>query len=212
MAPRRTDRGDTAELILDVAQRLVQTRGFNAFSYADIAAELGVTKASLHYHFPAKDQLGERLVTRYSQAFLQALEKLERVGAGAPTRLRGYARLYDKVLRDDRMCLCGMLAADQATLPSPMRARLKEFFDANETWLAAVLERGRAEGELHFAGAAVEEARMLVGALQGAMLVARSYREPARFRAAAARLLAGLSARGRSAPAARRGARPQHKS
>ncbi|MBV8574602.1 MAG: helix-turn-helix transcriptional regulator, partial [Acetobacteraceae bacterium] len=56
---------DTATRILDVAERLVQTRGFNAFSYADIAQALRVTKASLHYHFPTKGKLGERLIERY---------------------------------------------------------------------------------------------------------------------------------------------------
>ena len=45
---------ETSARILDIAERLVQTRGFNAFSYADIAAALHVTKATLHYHFPTK--------------------------------------------------------------------------------------------------------------------------------------------------------------
>jgi len=54
--------GDSAQRILDVAERLVQTRGFNGFSYADIAEALDVTKASLHYHFPAKSDLGARLI------------------------------------------------------------------------------------------------------------------------------------------------------
>src|SRR5215211_135610 len=54
-------RTDTADRILDLAERLVQTRGFNGFSYADIASELGLTKASLHYHFPTKAELGRCL-------------------------------------------------------------------------------------------------------------------------------------------------------
>jgi AcrR family transcriptional regulator len=44
MAPRRKPgNADTAARILDSAERLVQSRGFNGFSYADVAAELGVT-------------------------------------------------------------------------------------------------------------------------------------------------------------------------
>ena len=55
MAPTRSqNETSTPARILDVAERLVQVRGFNGFSYADVAAELGVTKASLHYHFPAR--------------------------------------------------------------------------------------------------------------------------------------------------------------
>lgn len=63
---RQSDEGDTASQILDVAERLVQSRGFNAFSYADVAAELHVSKAALHYHFAGKAELGEALLTRYT--------------------------------------------------------------------------------------------------------------------------------------------------
>jgi len=49
---------DTAERILDIAQDLIQRRGFNAFSYHDIAAPMGIRKASIHYHFPSKADLG----------------------------------------------------------------------------------------------------------------------------------------------------------
>ena len=61
---RQQDKPDTAARILDVAERLVQTRGFNGFSYADVASELDVTKASLHYHFPGKAELGQALIAR----------------------------------------------------------------------------------------------------------------------------------------------------
>ena len=71
-------RTDTADRMLDLAERLVQTRGFNGFSYADIASALEVTKASLHYHFPTKAELGRRLIERYSDAFTAALAALMR--------------------------------------------------------------------------------------------------------------------------------------
>src|SRR2546426_8783478 len=103
---------DTAQRILDVAERLVQTQGFNGFSYADIAAELGITKAALHYHFASKADLGEALIGRYSARFSEALTAIDAGTSAAPTKLRGYADLYLDVLRNQRMCLCGMLAAE----------------------------------------------------------------------------------------------------
>src|ERR1700682_1229989 len=66
---------DTSQRILDIAERLVQTRGFNGFSYADIAGTLHVTKASLHYHFPAKADLGRRLIERYERHFFDENER-----------------------------------------------------------------------------------------------------------------------------------------
>ena len=184
--------GDSAQRILDVAERLVQTRGFNGFSYADIAEALDVTKASLHYHFPSKADLGRRLIERYEQTFLAVLKGIDATGAAPREKLKRYARIYADVLRDNRMCLCGMLASDYATLPKAMKEDVRHFFDENEHWLVAVLEQGRKSGALEFKGSPLDLARVIVGSLEGAMMLARSYGEPARFDTAAERLIASL--------------------
>jgi TetR/AcrR family transcriptional repressor of nem operon len=183
----------TAQRILDVAERLVQDRGYNGFSYADIAGELGIAKASLHYHFAGKAELGEALIERYSARFAEALETIDGTLAGASAKLEAYAKLYTDVLRGDRMCLCGMLAAEYQTLPPPMRTSVISFFDSNTIWLAGVLTDGQSKQTLSFSGSPVEAAQTVLSALQGAMLVARPYGDLARFEAAAARTLASLN-------------------
>jgi TetR/AcrR family transcriptional regulator, transcriptional repressor for nem operon len=187
------DNRDTAARILDSAERLVQSRGFNGFSYADVAAELGITKASLHYHFAGKAELGQALVERYAARFAAALEEIDASGGDARAKLEAYTRIYADVLRKKRMCLCGMLAADYDTLPGPMREAVIRFFDHNETWLTGVLEQGQAEGSLDLDGSAGQAAQALVGGLEGAMLIARPYGDPARFQTAATRLLESLA-------------------
>lgn len=191
--PRSPAELDTASRILDSAERLVQLRGFNGFSYADVAGELGVTKASLHYHFSGKAELGRALIARYASRFSSALAEVEATVPDAPGRLAAYADLYATVLRDQRMCLCGILAAEYQTLPEPMREGVIRFFDENEAWLERVLEEGRLAGTLAFRGSPRETARLLVGGLEGAMLVSRPYHDVARFTAAAERLLADLA-------------------
>lgn len=183
---------DPAQGILDVAEQLAQTRGYNGFSYADIAERLGVTKASLHYHFASKADLGRALITRYQVGFAHALDVIEQQERDPAERLRRYVALYDAVMSDDRMCLCGMLAAEYATLPRPMQEQLKLFFDANERWLTAVLEAGSRAGRFGFSETPRERAQVLLGALEGAMLVARSYGDPQRFRSSAQHVLADL--------------------
>src|SRR5215467_6012945 len=107
--PRRVTR-DTPDRILDVAERLLQVRGFNGFSYADIAAELRIRNASIHHHYPTKTDLGMQLLERYRERFGQALETIDQNGADSSRKLRQYARLYADVVREkNRMCLCGML-------------------------------------------------------------------------------------------------------
>jgi TetR/AcrR family transcriptional regulator, transcriptional repressor for nem operon len=191
---------ETGERILAIAERLIQTRGFNGFSYADVAAALGLTKASLHYHFPTKGDLGKQLIERYEKGFLAALAAIDTSSTHPCEKLEGYVRIYTDVLRNGRMCLCGMLAAEYPTLPEPMQLAIKHFFDENERWLTNVIEQGRTSGSLQVAGDAREVSRVLVGSLEGAMMIARSYSEVERFEHAAERLLAELC------PASRRGA------
>lgn len=185
--------GAVKQRILDIAEALAQKRGFNGFSYADIAETLRVTKASVHYHFASKADLGQALIERYHVVFGAALEAIDRQTNDAREKLRRYVALYDSVMRNDRMCLCGMLAAEYATLPVSMQSALRRFFDANEVWLAAVLEGGRNAGTLVFRGASKQRARVILGSLEGAMLVARAYGDGPRFLATAKQLLADLS-------------------
>jgi TetR/AcrR family transcriptional repressor of nem operon len=192
MNTARVERVDTATQILDVAERLVQVRGFNGFSYADVAAELKITKAALHYHFAGKAELGEALVTRYAVRFAEALAAVEARTAEAAARLDAYADLYLDVLRGHRMCLCGMMAAEYATLPLPMQEAVVRFFEENERWVARVLEQGRREGTLAFIGPPGEMARTIVSGLEGAMLVARPFDDIARFQQTVGHLLSNL--------------------
>src|SRR3954452_21677743 len=101
----RTAENGTAERSLGVAGALGQARGFNGFSYADVAEELGISKAALHYHFPGKAELGEALMERYAARFADALAALAGPQPDAHEKLRAYARLYADVFQDERMCL-----------------------------------------------------------------------------------------------------------
>jgi TetR/AcrR family transcriptional regulator, transcriptional repressor for nem operon len=194
MTQDHTD-ASTADRILDAAEALVATRGFNGFSYAHIAAELGITKASLHYHFRSKAQLGEALIARYAEHFAGALEQIDRTNLAAADKLTAYAELYSGVVHGDRMCLCGMLAAEYETLPKPMGGAIVRFFDANEAWLTHVLAEGRADETLTVEGDPHESAQAILGGLEGALLVARPYGDPRRFDTAAKHLLAPFIAK-----------------
>jgi len=182
----------TATRILDAAERMLQVRGYNGFSYGDVAEELGLTRAALHYHFKGKAELGQALVERYATRFAAALDALDLTAPDAAVKLRGYADLYLDVLLRDRMCLCGMLAAEYRTLPEPLQASVSAFFDTNTDWLRGVLAQGSDEGSLRLLGSPDDVAAMVLGGLEGAMLITRLDGDVARFTAAADRLLGGL--------------------
>src|SRR5207302_7682337 len=155
----------TAERILAIAERLVQDRGFNSVSYADIAPELGITKASLHYHFPGKAELGHALITRYAERFSDALTRIDGDLPDARAKLGAYANLYADVLRGDRMCMCGILAAEYQTLPEPMRGAVIRLFDENQKWLADLLIQGKADHTLTFTGSVDDVAQSVLSTL-----------------------------------------------
>jgi TetR/AcrR family transcriptional repressor of nem operon len=193
MATPTKQENRTADRILDIAERLVQTRGFNNFSYADIAKEMRLTTASLHYHFRGKAELGGALIKRYSERFGDALDRIDREIPEAPAKLEAYASLYAGVLEGRRMCMCGVLAAEFQTLPKAMRSAVVGFFDENQRWLARVLEQGRADGTLAFTESVDDVAQSILSTLEGAMLVARPYGDLGRFNATSRQLLNRLA-------------------
>ncbi len=189
MAARPHSANGMAEQILDAAEKRVQVLGFNGFSYADVAGELGVTTATIHYYFPGKTDLGVRLIERYSERFFAALAEIESNAGDLCERLRAYTEIYERVLASERLCLCGMLASEYETLAEPMRELLSDFFRRNEEWLSSLLDQGRAAGGFDFEGDTNGTAIAIVGALEGAMLVARAHGGMKSFRAATSLML-----------------------
>ena len=185
------ERVDTATRILDVAQKLAQTRGYNAFSYADIAEQVGIRTASIHYYFPSKGDLGRALIRGYQRTLEQGLAQIDRMTEDPRQKLRRYSEIFgETMLHGERMCLAGILAADILTLPSEIRDEVRAWFRLNERWLARVLDAGRTRGLLRFTGSPEVEARLLVASLEGALLVARTYGDVERYRQLAEKLLA----------------------
>lgn len=186
----------TPERILDVAQRLMQKRGYNGFSYADVAAEIGISKASLHHHFSTKAALGTSIIERYARQTREALARITADKHAAPERLAAFAQLYADVLAEDRLCLGAMLAAEFGTLPQPMQKGVRQFFRDNQGWLEHAMAAGRGAHTLWPQGNDAEAARVLLSALEGAMLISRPLKDIESFHMTARALLAGLQRRG----------------
>jgi len=171
----------------------VRERGFNGFSYANVAAELGVTSATVHYHFPAKAELGEALITRDTERFADALATIHAGAPGTQAKLAAFAGLYADRLNARGVCLCAVLVAEYETLSEPMRRAIDRLFTDSEEWLATVLQQGREDGSLCFEASPRDVAGTIIGGLLGAMLLARSNDDVNRFRSAASLLLATVA-------------------
>ena len=179
----------TADRVVEAATSVVQTRGYNGFSYADIADLVGIRTSSLHHHFPAKGDLGQEVASRYRRAFGEALADIESDTDDPIARLERYVHLYARQLSDHgRICLCGMLAAEYATLPAPVQGEVRGFFDDQREWLARVLGGERRPG-----ADAQRRADVFLAGLEGALLVARTDGGSARFARTARELVSLLA-------------------
>lgn len=165
---------NTAQQILDVAQSMVRNRGYSAFSYADIAKEIGIRKASIHYHFPSKDNLVKELVKRYREILSHKCEIIEQQPITPLEQLRAFVNLYRDGLQANQMCLCGMLTADFFVLNSSIQEELKTFFSVTEAWLAQLLKHGSEAGIWKCTQSVELEAKTMISMLQGAQLLART--------------------------------------
>lgn len=185
----------TYERILVVGEKFARTRGYNGFSYADISREIGLSKATLHHHFATKADLGLKLIERFTSNDVAALQEIDRSTESNLTKLREYARFYEVSLHDNKMCLCGMFAAEHEALTDEMQHSIAEFFRINETWIETVLVAGKKAGEFDFRGNAAEHARLIVANLQGALLLSKSTNSLARMTAVASILIESYRAK-----------------
>jgi TetR/AcrR family transcriptional repressor of nem operon len=172
------------ELLLDIAEELIRSRGYNAFSYHDLAHRAGIKTASIHYHFPTKADLAVAVAQRYRLRFAAMLDALAQSKRSRKRVIRDFFGLFDAPKApDQRICLCGVLAADLLTLPPPVQHEVRKFFQLCESWLATRLKAAHAHGDIHFPTRPLPAAKSIVAGLEGALLAARTFDDASRTRA-----------------------------
>ncbi|MEM7351639.1 MAG: TetR/AcrR family transcriptional regulator [Acidobacteriota bacterium] len=166
---------DTRTAILDLTEELVRSRSFNAFSYQDIADRIGIRKASVHYHFPSKEDLGVALVERLRrQAVAWASAQVER-NASPLQKFDAYLSFQAESLRQgDMICPQGILGAEYNALPERVKESYIEFLEQIQTWLASVLRKGQKQGVFSRDASPEDQAALIQSATQGALQLSRA--------------------------------------
>jgi TetR/AcrR family transcriptional repressor of nem operon len=162
---------------------LIASGGYNGFSYADIAVEVGIRKASIHHHFPSKIDLVRTLVSRYREEARAGMASLETRFPDPAEQLRAYVGYWQSCIADASapICICALLASEVPILPDEVVTEVKAHFSALSTWLASVLEEGARRGTLRLASTPHVESELFMATVHGAMLTARAYGEPKAF-------------------------------
>ncbi|WP_375203886.1 TetR/AcrR family transcriptional regulator [Hyphococcus sp.] len=162
---------DKREEILTVARAAAQAHGYNGLNFRELAKAVGVKSASVHYHFPTKADLGAELARRYREEAEATLESISASSADPARRLRNYVGVFRLALENNnRMCMCGLMAAEVDDLPDAVKAEVKLFGDVNAAWLAKTLGEA-SEGRSSKANR--RRALAVFAAVSGAQLIAR---------------------------------------
>lgn len=178
-----TELSSRAGEIMLRAQTLLAAGGYNGFSYADISASVGISKASIHHHFPSKAELVQAVVKRYREEGRKGLAAMESTISDPLAQLQAYTGYWEACIRDasSSFCVCAMLAAELPSIPEQVADEVRGHFCDLAAWLAGVLEKGAATGIFRLRAEPEPEAMALMATVHGAMLSARALGDPEAF-------------------------------
>ncbi len=161
-------------------------------SYQDISLAVGIRKASIHHHFPTKEDLLVALVDRYSEYFFSVVDRILASRKNGLGKLRDYMALFEATLREghqDKACPMAMLGSEVRSIGETAAERVKRFYLRNDQRLASILEEGAKDGSLRFPGSSTAMAGLVFALLEGAMLIARARQSCDHFRSVSDQLL-----------------------
>lgn len=187
------NKSDTRARILDEAEKLIRTRGFAGFSYADLATKIEITKASIHHHFPTKELLVLEALKSYEARYLKNLQKLAASEPSTLKRIEAYGELYLEGLDGDLGCLCAILALERDILPHNIEVQTKAFFSKHLEWLTETYIEGVESQQLSAKLDPTSAAKLVLSSLEGALMLARITKQTHSFEEVLAGLVSTLA-------------------
>ena len=176
---------DTKTALLDVAEHAARARGFDGFSYADLADAVGIRKASIHYHFPTKAALSAALMDRYHAALEDECSKIKEEHDTGAGRLQAIVAFYRDALNDGKtLCLCVSLISSRESLSDEVIEKIKRFRAMMINQIEMIFEQGKNDGTISGISNPASEARAALALLEGAHLTARAEEDVNTFDAA----------------------------
>ncbi len=160
---------NTRTKIMNLAEKLIRTKGYHAFSYKDISAPLQIKNAAVHYHFPAKADLGEAIISRTIRTF--ELQTEEWKPLSPEKKLEAFINIYRESKEQNMVCFMGALGPSYDSLPDNMKAELTIASNQIRLWLREVLQEGKDKGLFDFSETIEEKADTIVTALLSSLIL-----------------------------------------
>jgi len=165
--------GDTKKRILDIAEQLLLEGGFEGFSYKHVASDLGIKNAAVHYHYPAKSDLGVAIIQRTRRRFGRWCEEIDKRGEDPSKKLEAFFGIFKPFVDSGKLCFGGALAVGFKKLPAEMQAEARAMATDFLGWLENLLHEGRSGGFFTFPGSPRDQAVVVLSSIQGVLQIAR---------------------------------------
>ena len=176
----------TRDLIIEKADALFYEGGFDATSFADIAAAVGISRGNFYHHFRTKDEILDAVITRRLEQTRSMLENWHEKGQCPRDRILSFIHILianrTKIMAFG--CPVGTLCSELAKLDHSAKGRAAEIFCLFRDWLADQFR------ELGAQGRAEELALHVLAWSQGVAVMAAAFRDVAFIR----REVAGITA------------------
>ncbi|MBN1797169.1 MAG: TetR/AcrR family transcriptional regulator [Spirochaetales bacterium] len=167
----------TRKRILDIAEELILTRGYNGFSYQDISETIGIRKASIHYHYPLKENLVDRYIRK--QIILFKMWSKQVRNKDNIEKLNQFGIMYLNLSRHGiKICPIGMLSAEFPVLPEKIQTRVINLMETEIQWLEHTITSGIREGVFAKQLNVHRTALIIITTLSGMLKMLRIHKDP----------------------------------
>lgn len=168
--------------IISESYKFLTKKGYSSFSYADLAKKVGITKASIHYYFPSKSDLGEEVIRQSLALLISKLANIELSSENSIDRLNSYLDLFMEDFNCSRLPLCCSLSADRENLPDGMILLMADYFNTHLNWVIKIITQGQERHEIVKSIKAKQMALLIINLLEGANIVANALQEAKLFK------------------------------
>ena len=168
----------TRQQIVEYSADMLRSNGFEGFSYLDISRQLGITKASVHHHFPKKVDLGLALCDWTEEWLEQGLSHFDSKATSNWNKLERYQRAAMKhSLNEQKICPISAFYSDLNKLPESIKERVKALDDYELDWVTQVMQDGIENNEFAENKNARALASLFIFSCKGALYHARLHRK-----------------------------------
>jgi len=162
------------EQIVNTATTFIKKYGYDSFSYKDLSESIGITKATIHHHFPKKEDLGLTVCEQIRvKIFLAAEKKISQLNT-PKEKLEYVMNKFLTEIEKGEICPISSLQAEYNILPNSMKEMVANLSEKENTYLCEILKEGLADGSFQFSGSPRSMAIMIIAAYKGSLQYSRT--------------------------------------